>query len=337
MQERDRILELVKKGILSTEEALVLLENIATEKDEKLVNKEASEVKKNVAFEQEEVTESEKQEHESVKLEDEDILGTEDFFEKLQENERQDQERLEKILAEITEGINEVSANLDEISVEIDGLDKDISEKNEAITVLNTMEDLDGLTEAKAAERTQLESEVVYLKETREQLQEEREELKSQLKEFKKEQKETVKDEWKSKFEIPDDWKEQANETFTQVGEKVGEAGTQFGSFIKKTIEAVTSSVNDNVDWKDINIKVPGVASQSFTHEFVYPDNQATLIDVKVANGKVAFKTWDQSDVKVTADIKFYGKINSDSLFEAFLERADIDVDEEKNFIPNSK
>ena len=56
MQERDRILELVKKGILSTEEALVLLENIATEKDEKLVNKEASEVKKNVAFEQEEVT-----------------------------------------------------------------------------------------------------------------------------------------------------------------------------------------------------------------------------------------------------------------------------------------
>lgn len=95
------------------------------------------------------------------------------------------------------------------------------------------MEDLDGLTEAKAAERTQLESEVVYLKETREQLQEEREELKSQLKEFKKEQKETVKDEWKSKFEIPDDWKEQANETFTQVGEKVGEAGTQFGSFIK--------------------------------------------------------------------------------------------------------
>lgn len=339
MQERDRILELVKKGILSTEEALVLLENIATEKDEKLVNKEASEVKKNVAFEQEEVTESEKQEHESVKLEDEDILGAEDFFEKLQENERQDQERLEKILAEITEGINEVSANLDEISVEIDGLDKDISEKNEAITVLNTMEDLDGLTEAKAAERTQLESEVVYLKETREQLQEEREELKSQLKEFKKEQKETVKDEWKSKFEIPDDWKEQANETFTQVGEKVGEAGTQFGSFIKKTIEAVTSSVNDNVDWKDINIKVPGVASQSFTHEFVYPDNQATLIDVKVANGKVAFKTWDQSDVKVTADIKFYGKINSDSLFEAFLERADIDVDEEKiSFqIPNKR
>ena len=341
MQERDRILELVKKGILSTEEALVLLENIATEKDEKLVNKEAAEVKKNVVSEQGETIESDKQEHSSVDemLEKEYLLGTEDFFEKLQENERQDQERLEKILAEITEGINEVSANLDEIDVEIQGLDKDINEKNEAITVLDTMEDLDGLTEGKLLEREELEKEVSYLKETKEQLLSEKEELKEQLKEFKKEQKETVKEDWKAKFDLPDDWKEQANETFNQVGEKVGEAGTQFGSFIKKTIEAVTNSVNDNVDWKDINIKVPGVASQSLSHEFLYPDNKATLIDVKVANGKVAFKTWDQEDVKVEADIKFYGKMNADSLFEAFLERADIDVDDEKiSFqIPNKR
>lgn len=341
MQERDRILELVKKGILSTEEALVLLENIATEKDEKLVNKEAAQVKKNVASEKEVITENEKQEHSAVDeiFNEEETDGTEAFFEKLKENERLDQERLEKILAEITEGINEVSANLDEITVEIDGLDKDISEKNEAITVLNTMEELDGLTEDKAAEREQLEKELIYLKETKEQLQEEKEELNTQLKEFKKEQRETTKEEWKAKFEIPEDWKDQANDTFNQVSEKAGEMGTQFGTFIKKTIDAVTSSVNDNVDWKDINIKVPGVASQSFTHEFVYPENEATIIDVKVANGKVAFKTWDETDVKVVADIKFYGKINSESLFEAFLERADIDVDDERiSFqIPNKR
>ena len=341
MQERDRILELVKKGILSTEEALVLLENIATEKDEKLVNKEAAQVKRNVPSEKEKVTESEKQEHSSVDemLNKEEPTGTEDFFEKLKENETKDQERLEKILAELAEGINEVSANLDELAVEIDGLDKDINEKNEAITVLNTMEDLDGLTEEKAAEREQLEKDLVYLKDTKEQLQEEKDELEDQLKEFKKEQRETTKEEWKTKFDIPDDWKEQANDTFNQVSEKAGEMGTQFGSFIKKTIDAVTSSVNDNVDWKNINIKVPGVASQSFSHEFVYPENKATLIDVKVANGKVAFKTWDEADVKVVADIKFYGKMNADSLFEAFLERADIDVDDEKiSFqIPNKR
>lgn len=337
MQERDRILELVKKGILSTEEALVLLENIATEKDEKLVNREASQVKRSQATQTEGTSSLEDVEDEINKSFESD--STEDFFEKLKENERRDQEKLEEILAELTEGINEVSASIDDVSVEIEGLDKDIKEKEEEITVLNTMEDLDGLTDDKKAEREQLEKDLAYLKETKVQLVEEKEELKEQLKSFKKEQKETMKDEWKSKFDLPEDWREQANETFTQVGEKVGEAGSQFGSFIKKTIESVTSSVNDNVDWKDINIKVPGVASQNFSHEFVYPENEATIIDVKVANGKVKFKTWDSPDVKVVADIKFYGRNNADTLFEAFLERSEIEVNEEKiSFqIPNKR
>lgn len=345
MQERNRILELVKKGILSTEEALVLLENIATEKDEKLVNKEASQVKNNTTVQINlEKTEVEKQERQSV----EDLINqndstqdvdTAEFFEKLEANERKDQENLEKILAELTEGINEVSANIDEISVEIEGLDQDIREKEEAITVLNTMEDLDGLTDNKKAEREQVEKDLDYLKVTKVELVEEKEMLKEELKGFKKEQKETTKEEWKNKFDIPDDWKEQANDTFNTVGEKVGEAGTQLGSFLKKTIDAVTNSVNDNVDWKDINIKVPGVASQSLTHEFMYPENEATLIDVKVANGQVNFKTWDQKDVKIIANIKFYGKTNSESLFEAFLERSEIEVNDEKiSFqVPNKR
>ncbi|MEA4829916.1 MAG: hypothetical protein VB121_08025, partial [Enterococcus thailandicus] len=44
MKERERILDLVKKGILSTEEGLDLLESMATEKDEKSIKKEADKV-----------------------------------------------------------------------------------------------------------------------------------------------------------------------------------------------------------------------------------------------------------------------------------------------------
>ena len=44
MKERERILDLVKKGILSTEEGLDLLESMATEKDEKQIKKEADKV-----------------------------------------------------------------------------------------------------------------------------------------------------------------------------------------------------------------------------------------------------------------------------------------------------
>ena len=87
--------------------------------------------------------------------------------------------------------------------------------------------------------------------------------------------------------------------------------------------------MNDNVEWKDIKMKVPGVATTKFEHEFNYPNPQASLIDVKVANGTVVFKTWDQEDVKVEAKIKLYGKMAGDSPMEAFLERSDIDVDDE--------
>ncbi|WP_438359265.1 SHOCT-like domain-containing protein, partial [Enterococcus faecalis] len=44
MKERERVLELVKKGILTSEEALILLENMATEKDEKQIEKAAEKV-----------------------------------------------------------------------------------------------------------------------------------------------------------------------------------------------------------------------------------------------------------------------------------------------------
>ena len=39
MNERERILDLVKKGVLSTEEALDLLESMATARDEKQIKK----------------------------------------------------------------------------------------------------------------------------------------------------------------------------------------------------------------------------------------------------------------------------------------------------------
>ncbi|MGO3732272.1 MAG: daptomycin-sensing surface protein LiaX [Vagococcus sp.] len=341
MQERERILELVKKGILSTEEALVLLENIATEKDEKLVKKEATNLIKSGGKLDNKINESDKQEHSRFEdLFESDLdVDEQDVVETLRANEERDKEQLEKILAELAEEANQTSVELDELNADIQELLKDIREQEEAIMVLNTMEDLETLTPEKSAERDQLEKDLSYLIETLEQLEAEKEIRSEALKNIKREQKVNMKEEWKSKFDIPEDWKEQANDTMNQVSDKMGEASSQFGEFLKKTIETVTKSVNDNVDWKDINIKVPGVASQSFTHEFVYPENQATIIDVKVANGKIKFKTWDNEDVKVEADIKFYGKINSDSLFEAFLERSDIDVTDEKiSFqIPNKR
>lgn len=42
------------------------------------------------------------------------------------------------------------------------------------------------------------------------------------------------------------------------------EAGNQLGDFLKKTFDNVSETVNENVEWKDINLHVPGVSTTKF-------------------------------------------------------------------------
>ncbi|WP_314064365.1 daptomycin-sensing surface protein LiaX [uncultured Vagococcus sp.] len=347
MKERERVFELVKQGIITTEEALVLLENMATEKDEKIVKKEAQDVKKGPVKPS---TESPA----DKPFDESDLFGPEkdleeaeeEAFQKFAANEEEDRQRLEKILDELATEANKTSAELDEVNVEIQGINAAIKEKEEQLMVLNTIEELDELAEDKVAERTKIEEEISDLNANKTQLEVEKEAFEEKLKTIRKEQKEGTREQWSKKFEIPNDWEESFNdfgqkmgEAGTQFGRKMGEAGSQLGRFFKDTIKTVTETVNDNVDWKDINIKVPGVATNSFQHEFYYPETAASLIDVKVANGEVTFSTWESEDLKVVADIKLYGKMDADTPFEAFLERSQIDVDDETiSFqIPNKR
>lgn len=303
MQERERILDLVKKGVLSTEEALILLENIATEKDEKLINLEETQIKYHKELEKDQV-------------EDDSFDST-----------AVDDSILEEILEQIVAEESKKSVEYDNLSLNLQDIRQDIRDTKEQITVLNTMEDLDTLTETKRAERDQLEKELAYLEQTELLLDEEREQLSDELKHLKKEKRDAEQNEFTSKFDIPEDWKEQAGDAINQMTDKMGEAGNQFSKFIKKTIDVVTTTVNDNVDWKDVNIKVPGVASHQFKHEFFYPNINISIIDIKVANGKVDIKSWNQNDIKIEANIKFYGKLNHATPLEAFIERSEISLE----------
>ena len=105
MKERERILDLVKKGILSTEEGLDLLESMATEKDEKQIAKEADKV-----------TASHKEKDQATQLIDELENGTSEeihFNADPKQNEKEDQENLERILDELATQANQTSAYLD--------------------------------------------------------------------------------------------------------------------------------------------------------------------------------------------------------------------------------
>ncbi len=330
MKERERVLELVKKGILTSEEALILLENMATEKDEKQIEKAAEKVDtQNIG-----TTNKEDQVADLMDaLEKGESEGptVDSFEENTQDSAEKDRESLERILDELATKANRASAELDEVNAEIAGIKEEIKEVAEEIGTLDTKEELDALTEDEQVQRKDLHVLLAQLEEKLATQSTEKTALEEELKNIRKEQ---WKGQWndtkeKVSSQFSEEWKDQATDTFNQVGGKVAEVGGQVGEFLKKTFNSFSDTMNDNVEWKDIKMKVPGVATTKFEHEFNYPNPQASLIDVKVANGTVVFKTWDQEDVKVEAKIKLYGKMAGDSPMEAFLERSDIDVDDE--------
>lgn len=330
MKERERVLELVKKGILTSEEALILLENMATEKDEKQIEKAAEKVDtQNIG-----TTNKEDQVADLMDaLEKGESEGptVDSFEENTQDSAEKDRENLERILDELATKANRASAELDEVNAEIAGIKEEIKEVAEEIGTLDTKEELDALTEDEQVQRKDLHVLLAQLEEKLATQSTEKTALEEELKNIRKEQ---WKGQWndtkeKVSSQFSEEWKDQATDTFNQIGGKVAEVGGQVGEFLKKTFNSFSDTMNDNVEWKDIKMKVPGVATTKFEHEFNYPNPQASLIDVKVANGTVVFKTWDQEDVKVEAKIKLYGKMAGDSPMEAFLERSDIDVDDE--------
>lgn len=327
MKDRERILELVKKGILSSEEALVLLESMAQEKDEQQIQQAAQDIskEKETPFVKE-VTEEEK------------IQAKEEAAKKEAEK-AEKKAALEKELATLAEKANVASAHLDEKNEQLKELSTRIKEKQEAKQVLDTMEELGTMTESKEIERTQVIKELKELQDEKAILEEGKKVLEDELKIINQKRFQSTKEKVAQKLDIPEDWKDQAQDTLNHVGGKVYDASNQLGSFLKKTFTGLSEAINENVDWKDVNIKVPGVASTKFEHTFKYPEVNASLIDIKLANGKVTFKQSDTEDLIVDAKIKLYGKLESATPLEAFLEKSQIDVDDELiSFqIPNKK
>ena len=323
MNERERILELVKKGVLSTDEALDLLEEMG-----KKIQSETTE------------TQNEETQHSVDNIMDDTAFEhTEESQEDEEDLQAQDQKNLEDILDRLATESNQASVDLDEVMVEIDGLKTTLAEVREALMELNTKEELDALTEAELEVRIALEEEIKELEWTLSELYDEKANLEGQLKNIRRSQWTQKKEEFQQKMDIPEDWKEQANETFSQVGEKVVDVTNQMGKFLKKTFKTVSQSVSENVEWKDINVKFPGVATTKLEKEYLFEEVTATILDIQVANGQLQFKFWDKEEIKVETMIKLYGKMDAATPLAAFEERSQIDLTEDRFVfkVPNKR
>lgn len=372
MNERERILELMKKGVISTEEGLDLLESLAKKDDRK---EEA------VAFNSDDHSDEGDVQVEEAGPEEEESI----------EKKKEAEASLEKLVAEI----NQYSVELDSINEnlsnskktlelkkdELEGLkesgrktvqdEKDkIIEKirtiqkelelikqldevdttEEIITLREEINELDEqLTEIDELEVEQSHEASTELLEEIEELEEEISDLAAQKAELMKKLHLTKMKQWTlkakqatSQFELPEDWEKKATEELSKAGEKLDAAGKEWSKIIKdKVDQASKSDVSETIrsnfeqamshfDWKDINLKIPSLSTREFTKEWQYDATSATILDFKLANGKLVVKPGQGETMSFKAKGKLYGKMDEDTPEESFDARSTVTIDEDK-------
>lgn len=321
MNERERILELVKKGIITSEEGLVLLENLAKKKE---ASTEATMNRTTQTY-----SNNEQADHDSDD-DDEDF----DDDQNLDDAEDEALDKFEQRLSELKTELAASNDQLAETQTKIAAVQRQIDRDQEHITVIDAMEDLDSLTDEKVQERTEAKGRVVELQQTVENLELAESELTQKISDLNKEIGKLTRDRIKESIHF-DEIRDQTASTFNDLGEKVSDLGTSIGGFVRNTVKNVV----DNIDWNDVTIKVPGIVSSSFKHDFIYEDATATILDIKNANGAVKISSWDQDDIKVAANIKLYGKMDEADQLNSFLKRSHIEVTEDRFIfqVPNKR
>ncbi|HCM86938.1 MULTISPECIES: daptomycin-sensing surface protein LiaX [Enterococcus] len=387
MNEREMILESIKKGILSPEEGLDLLESLGlnetepkkeeapqpevdstvepevqSELDEETsqLENEAEEIEpstsvsdeENVGFEGALETENDMEPEEVPPIEqeyEEDIEVEEvpEFSEAAEQESESEPETLEETKQEEPQPSDSVSSMIDEwenvakhepeetdpVRSKIDEFDQALQtkidtlrERKEEFRELNLEAELGIISSENEVLYHQMKIELKELEEEIELLKHERKAIDKDL--FTSPERPYISDGF---FDVPDDLDEQTYRPVDRPHEEPTDLASRIGRVVNRAAQTVSSSVNNDFDWKKINRKFNGTAKTHFSHEFIFEEIDARSINIKLAKGKVILKTWEDetiNDVKVEASIALLGRMDEMDPVEAFLERSRIDVDD---------
>lgn len=373
MDKRERILELVKDGVLSVEEGLDLLENLSEEENRAFSQKDFSDADEAETEKQEEASEERKEEKKETKSEDRSEEGKmrADAIEELANRINHYSVAVDRLNEKITltnhelsflkgklakiEGNKEkeFSDRKNELEKEIISLNKEInslsskgeSNDQEELNLLkeelnDVLEELYLLENRKDAneEAEELKEEIEALEEKSAQLSEEKNEKMKEMHSLKMQRWTEKAKQLSTTIDLPEDWQEGASKTIDKAGKMIDEGTQNLGGFLRETMKKTKESLR-NVDWDEVKSDLSMKEKASFSHEWLYEETTASILDFKNANGKIDFKTSDNDTIKVEAEIKLYEKADALTPLEAFEEKSFIKIDEE-NFsfqIPSKK
>ncbi|MDR2465117.1 MAG: DUF4097 family beta strand repeat-containing protein [Streptococcaceae bacterium] len=137
--------------------------------------------------------------------------------------------------------------------------------------------------------------------------------------------------------EDADSTEEQLKKAFEDMKNVAKDGYTQAKPFVKNIVNVVgdaikvaKQSVEENVDWKEFNLRVPKLASYPFSDERVVEDAAPTILDIKNKNGKILLKKAEDNILKVAVYGKIYGSFESETALEEFYKNSEWNIDNEK-------
>lgn len=368
MDERERILELVREGVLSVDEALDLLENVANKESKQTEEREfTSKQTKDEPTVENEYTKSEPEiftEAEDESFSEEEMKEFEDELENLANELNQFSVEIDTLNKELTELKSELADAEEELSESKDTLNEEYYETKKdlenrvvnlqkEIELISAIDEVDNYEEIQSLnkeltnaleELNTLENEALTDEEVKEledsvkSLQEEIKELTNEKNELLKEMHATKMKQWTTKakqvsenLDIPKEWREGASKTFDKASDVFGETSKTLGDVFRQTVNTTRDAIN-KIDWKDIdvNLNIPRKVQSELEHEWLFEDTTATILDFKNANGDIQYKPSENDNIKVSARIKFYEAIEEVSELAAFEERSIIKIDEDR-------
>ncbi len=360
MNKRERILELVSEGVLSVEEGLSLLESLSKKEAKQTEEKEftADEPKeKAVETEYEEEVKAESDEvqediQEDIEKELEQLANEINQYSVGIDLLNKDLTQLKVELAEIEDELNqrlaarnqfasqgkttlenqivnlnreiELVSLLDEVNneAELQALNQKLTEALEELHALETTDS------TKDEEIKELKNKASALKLKIEEMTEEKNQRMKEMHSLKMRRWTNKAKQMTEKIELPKDWREGASKTIDKAGEIIDDSSRTLGDLMRQTIRKTKETIED-IDWQDLKVDLPSREQVSFEHDWLFEETTASIVDFKNANGDIVFKPSINDNIKISAKIKLYGKMDETSPLAAFEARTIIHIDED--------
>ena len=208
MNEKERILDLVKKGVISSQEAISLLEELG--KNQGGASKVSEQEKKDASTYQ-----------------------------------KEDEKRFDTVLDSLASVVTNFSSEWDEEFETLNQVTQQVKQKEERIEELHSAKVLDKLTVEQEMELQRLTEELEVLRSQQRSLEEEKKAAQDEMKRLKKEEFDEKLKKAKQKIEETD-WQQTTSDSLSQLGGIIGRFAGQFAKAAAETARNVSATIKDH-------------------------------------------------------------------------------------------